>query len=124
LTLPVTKDFQGSVTTTANAIITLTDQQTGLTSLTLTRGNTIRDAVIQFKPAGATFRGRFYIFKDGQQTPVTFYSTNMDVTNDGRLSPGPIALTPGLYQIKFQTDSVPTSAGTISLLVSFASPPV
>jgi len=119
--LPVTKSFQGATGTTVGAIITLTDQDTSLTTLTLTRPNTIRDAVIEFEPA--SFRGRIYVFKDGNQTPVKFFTTNMQVDNDGRLSPGPIAMSPGLYQFKLEVDDAPASSGTMSLLVSFASPP-
>ena len=123
MTVPVTREFTATINSNNNTI--MKDVQTEENVLLLTQPNTIRDAVIQFKSSQTGARGRIFIFKNGLQTPVTLHTTNMDVSNDGRLNPGPIALTPGSYQFIFKLDS-PTSSITSavwSLLVNFASPP-
>ena len=123
MTVPVTREFTATVN--SNTEVIMEDTLTSENVLLLTQSNVIRDAVLQYGSSQSGARGRIFIRKNGQQTPVIFYTENMDVSNDGRLNPGPIALTPGSYQLVFKLDA-PTSSITSavwSVLLSFAQPP-
>jgi len=74
----------------------MTDAETGLTSILLTKPNVILDVVNISR--GASDSPTVRIIKNGADTGRRLYGVAMDATTAGRQSVGPIALGPGLYQ--------------------------
>ena len=113
-----------SDTDAVGTINTATDLNSGLDSILLLKPNTIVDVVNEKDPS--SIEVEVQIWKNGKDTSVRFYSTMMSPDTSGRMSPAPIDLTPGNYQIKVKllTNNLASgSSETYGVALKFARNP-
>lgn len=101
--------------------VLMTDAETGLTFVNITRNNAILDVV---NNPLAVVAGDFYtinLLKNGIDTGRRFYSQAMASASAGRIAVGPIMLSPGNYSFLItQTAGV---AAVFAIAVKFADTP-
>jgi hypothetical protein len=96
MALPVIRRYTLAAPAALNVFGNLTDDETGVATFLLLKGNAIMDIVNDPDPA-ATLRYEFILNKNGQQTPVRIFSTGISPTTAGRMNVGGVTMSAGNY---------------------------
>jgi len=117
---PAIRNFEKLAAGVIGTPVLMTDAETGLTFIRVTGNNAILD-VVDNLPIIAGDLYTVNIVKNGVDTGRRLYSQAMDPASAGRMSVGPIALSPGDYAfIINQTAGV---AAVFAIAVKFANQP-
>lgn len=93
---PLIRRYTRAAPGALNVFALMTDDETGLTFVYITKPNVIEDIVSSPQNA-AGINHVINILKNGVDTGRRLYSTSLDPASAGRMPVGPIALSPGLY---------------------------
>jgi len=96
MTLPVLRRYTLAAPAALNVFNNLTDDETGVATFLILKGNAILDVVNDPDPA-AGLRYEFVLNKNGQQTPVRAFSTTISPATAGRTAIGPVTMSQGNY---------------------------
>ena len=118
---PLIRRFTRVLPLALNAFLPALDDETGLTFIRVTKGGVmILDVVNDPDPAaGLTYT--IAIFKAGVDTGRRFYTTSLTPLSAGRISVGPIDLSPGDYF--FQVAQTAGALAATSFVVKFNTVP-
>lgn len=117
--LPVIRRYTLAAPAALNVFGNMTDDKTTQANFLLLTKNEIKDMVNDPDPA-AGLRYEAILVKNGQQTPVTAFTSAMSPTTAGRTAIGPVSMSPGNYQW-----SMAQRAGALtatSIIVKYAVP--
>lgn len=85
MTLPVVRRYTLAAPAALNVFNNATDDVTTVATFLILQGNAIQDIVNDPDPA-VGLRYEFVLNKNGQQTPVTVFSSSISPTTAGRMS--------------------------------------
>lgn len=109
--------FTAAAPAALNVFAASTDDVTSQTFYTLGENNAILDLVTDPTPAaGLTYQ--ISLFKNGIDTGRAFFSSSLNSTSAGRVSVGPIPISPG--NIQFQTKQTAGALTAFSFIVKLA----
>ena len=119
---PSIKRFTRAAPTALSTFALMTDDDTGLTYIQITKPNKILD-VTNDPDTTSTERFMIKIEKGGVDTGRRLYTDSMKAGSAGRMAVGPIDVTPG--QLFFRCAQYGTVAGVeaYSMIIKFAAPP-
>jgi len=96
MVLPVIRRYTLAAPAALNVFGNMTDDVTTVATFLILKNNEIRDMVNDPDPA-AGLRYEVILNKNGQQTPVTAFSSMMSPTTAGRTAIGPVSMSAGNY---------------------------
>lgn len=120
MTGPLIRRFTRVAPGALNVFALATDDETGLTFIRISKGNAILDVVSSPQNA-AGINHVVNILKNGIDTGRRLYSTALDPASAGRMSVGPILLSPGDYS--FNVSQTLGALTAYSIQVKFADQP-
>ena len=120
MAVPCIRNLQKLAAGVIGTPVLMTDAETGLTFVNVTKGNAILDITDNV----AIIAGDFYtieLLKNGVDTGRRFYSQAMDPASAGRMAVGPIVLSPGNYS--FLINQTAGVAAVFAIAIKFADVP-